>query len=652
LDWDDIAWRITGPEGGLRYFRMGIVLVVLGIVALAAVGFTPIHMSGETSLTYDMMAEEPDSEEAFGVPNSHALGHANWAMVGATLTILVGIVLILEGKRIINLRRLLVWHAEARATALFAVAAICSSIGLFAGASLMGLVESVTSSITVIGPGVSVDVEVNAVSPAAIIIVLTLGIATAGMVGMAYYNAVLSVYRGGGEPLNRRMARSAMLLVLLSLLGILVLRSGTIMTAEIVMVTTEPEPAEVVVYVPYTMSRIDYQATLGAGEETKGLLDWQLTLASTFLFLAAMAGMGGLVGCSARSLGGTSRKVRFAAALPAAGVLFVGLSVLLLAWASSTAPAAARESWNIDNLDVPLGWGLLLGAIIALGTLVSGLGYVSAHGIAPAKEALMLWRRPEVEPEAAEEGIPQPMVDQALEEEARARGEFPPVEPEAAPTPPLRERILLKDARRNQLVIAAVLIALIILVAVFWTGGPVGNGGNGGPDSVVIEELPEFSWDVSSDEYLQEGEDLLIDPFVVIRDNPGAAIFVNSVTVTVTWTDEPDAGILWTNQPDSFTALVDDDHGIDTASSSGENPQGGQGRVVAVWSTGSAWVVTGNPELVEWGDQEVYENVLLEAGAVMDRAGDQVTLLGRTQNDPGNAYLYTISIEGRQYSPP
>ena len=82
MDWDDIAWWLTGPEGGLRYFRMGIVLVVLGIVALAAVGFTPMYMNDDQSYTYDMMAEEPDNDVAFGVPNSHVLGHANWAMVG------------------------------------------------------------------------------------------------------------------------------------------------------------------------------------------------------------------------------------------------------------------------------------------------------------------------------------------------------------------------------------------------------------------------------------------------------------------------------------------------------------------------------------------------------------------------------------------
>ena len=31
MDWDDLAWKITGPWGGLRYFRMGMFLVFMGI---------------------------------------------------------------------------------------------------------------------------------------------------------------------------------------------------------------------------------------------------------------------------------------------------------------------------------------------------------------------------------------------------------------------------------------------------------------------------------------------------------------------------------------------------------------------------------------------------------------------------------------------
>jgi hypothetical protein len=645
VDWDDIAWRVTGPEGGDRYVRMGIALVVLGIVAMAAVGFTPIFRTEDVSLTYDMMAEDPDDDTSFGVPNSQALGHANWALAGAFLTIIMGIVLILEGKRIINLRRVMVWHAEARATALFSLAAFLSSISLFAGASLLGLAESMPT-----GEGAGVMVTFNGSSPAAVVVVITMGLATAGMLSMAYYNSVLSVYRGGGEVSNRRMARFSMLLALLSLGGILFLRVGTIMTATVEIASLPGQTFEM--SWPYTMSRIDYQSTLGAGEELKGRLDIQLLVASLLLLFTAMCGMSGLVGVSARSLGGSSSRVRRATAMPLEGLLCAGAAILVLAWAASTAPAAAQDSWGIDNLQVDLGWGLYSGVLLAMAALGSALAYVGILGFREAREALVLGRKKEGPEEAEEEGIPQPMVDQALEEEARARGELPPpMEPEV-PRPPLRERLLLGDARRNQIIIGVAVVVAIILVAVLWPGGPGGGNGNGGSEEVVIEELPEFTWDVSTDEYLGEGEDLYIDPLVDFRGIPNTAIFIDTITVEVTWTDEADNGILWTNEPDTFTAMVDDDMGLDTAERSGENSQGGTGRLVATWDPAS-WIVVGNPDLVDWGDQEVYQDVNVRAGASMDSAGDQVTRFGgRTQADPGNSYTIAYSMTGYQYTEP
>ncbi len=644
VDWDDIAWRVAGPEGGDRYVRMGIVIVVLGIVALAAVGFTPIFWSEDFSLTYDMMAEDPDDETSFGVPNSHALGHANWALAGAILTIVMGLVLILEGRRIINLRRVMAWHAEARATALFSLAALLSSLGLFAGASLLGLAESMPT-----GEGAGLLVTFQGTSPAAIVVVVTMGLATAGMLGMAYYNSVLSVYRGGGEAANRRMARFSMLIALFSIVGILLLRVGIIMTATVETASVPGQTFEM--HWPYTMSRIDHQATLGTGEEMKGRLDLQLTVASGLLLLAAMTGLAGLVGVSARSLGGTSVRVRRATALPTEGLVAVGLSLLLLAWAASTAPTAARDSWGIADMPVDLGWGLYAGVMMALASVAVALGYVGILGVREARDALALWRKSERPDETEEEGIPQPMVDQALEEEARARGEFPPMEPEPL-RPPLRERLLLKDARRNQVLIGVAVVVAIIIIAVLWSGGPGGGNGNGGPEEVVIMDLPEYEWSVTTDEVLTEGDDLYIDAFVVIMYDQARAIFVNHVSVVVTWTDEPDAGILWTNTPDAFTAGVDDDMGIDSAQGSGENPQGGQGTVRATWSSGDSWVVTGNTDLVDWGDQDVIEGVTVMAGTTMDYAGDQVTLLGRTQTDAGNVYTITYTVRGRHYTDP
>lgn len=642
MDWDDLAGKVTGPEGGLRYVRLGLVLVVLGVVAMAAVGFTPIVRFEDESLTYDMMAEDPDADTAFGVPNSHALGHARWSLVGAGLTMLMGIVLILEGRRVINLRRLLPWHAEARATSLYALAAMLATIGLFSGASLLGLAESMPST-----SGGGVDVSLEASSPAAIVVVLTMGVATIGMLGMAYYNGVLSVYRGGGDPANRRMARFAMFLAFLSLASVLLLRVGVIMTA----VLEFAAGPDIVIEMnwPYTMSRIDHQATLGAGEELKGRLSWQLTIASALLFMSFLAAMAGLIGGSARSLGGNSLRVRRSASMPAAGIPFIGIALLMLAWASATAPAAARDSWGMDDLKVTLGWGLMVGAVLGIGAIASSLGHVRILGVAFARESLAFWKGPEPSVETVDEGIPQPMVDQVLAEEARARGEFPPSEPEVV-GPPLRERILLTNAKRNQIVIAAVLIIIIVLLAVLWPGGPGGGNGNGGSQTVVIEDLREFTWQVSFDEYLPEGDDLFIDPFVEIQYEPTAAIFVNTVTVTVTWTDEPANGILWTNNPDTFTARVDDNAGIDTAESSGSNPVGGQGSVTATWSSGAAWVVTGNPDLVDWGDQEVYRDVILHSGTSMDLAGDQESQFGvRTQADQGNTYTLSVTVSGRQY---
>jgi hypothetical protein len=632
-DWDDLAWKITGPEGGLRYFRMGLVLVVLGVIAMAAVGFTSIYKSDDVSLTYDMMAEDPDNVDAFGVPNSHALGHAKWALVGAALTMLYGLVFS--------------WHAEARATALFSLAAILSSIGLFAGASLLSLAESIPSS-----SGGGVNVTIQASSPAAIVVVVTMGLATVGMLGMAYYNSVLSVYRGGGDLKNRRMARYSMMLAFLSLAGIFLLRVGIIMTALLEYSLGPDMLIEVQWY--YTMSHIDHQATLGADEETKGTLSWQLTIASALLFLSFLVAMSGLVGGSARSLGGNSPKVRRAASLPAIAVVMLGIALLMMAWASTTAPVAARESWGIDDLEVTLGWGLLVAVVLSIGAMAMALGYMQGLGWAFIKDALTFKRRQESSEEVVvDEGIRQPMVEQALAEEARARGEFPPPEPEVVLEKlSLRERIFLKDAMRKEIIIGAVLIVLIILVALLWPGGPgSGNGGNGGVEKISMENLPLFSEEITEPHFLDAGDHVSFEALSTILggDTNSTVYFVDHVSLTLVWTDEPDTGFLWTNQPDSFGASMQDMMGLDSPSRSGTNPQGGQGMVSIDWMSGNAWLAYGDTDIVDWGQETVYEGVDVDVTVTMETAGDQVTRAGRTQNDIGNSYSLTVTVSGHVY---
>jgi len=641
LDWDDLAWRTTGAEGAERYVRLGLILVVLSVVSLAAIAFLPIYSSDEASLRYDEMSEEPD-EMPYGVPNSHALGHARWVLVGSFLLVLMGLVLVLEGKRVINLRRALAWHAEARATALFSLATLLAGIALLAGASLLSLP---TSMPVATGEGVTVNVE--ATSPAALVVVTTMGLATAGMLAMSYYTCVLSVHRGGVTPRTRRMARFTFLLAVSALVALVVLRLGTIMTA-VLEVAAGPDVV-FKTYFPYTISRIDYQATLGADEAIKRTLDWQLTITSWLLFASYICGLAGLVGTSAHSLGGTSIRVRRAASMASLAAPMSMLGVLLMAWASVTAPDAAQQSWGIEDLEVHLGYGLTAGVVLCIAVLIASLVYTRYLGFGFAREALMFWRKPEVPPgDAEEEGIPQPLVDQVLARQAQVAGSLPP--PVAMPPPvSALDRLLPTRARRVQLVVAVLVVVLIIVLAVWRPAGPGGPDGNGGGEDVVVGELPGFSWSFTVDDFLAEGANLNVDAFSDIdMDMETTVIFINEASVTLTWTDEPDANPLFTNQPDGFTVSIGDNNALDSDQDSGANPRNGQGTLSVSWSSGDAWLVLGNPELVDWGDAYVIQGVLLTARADMDSAGDQEARL-RTISDPGNDFTMQVSVSGTHY---
>lgn len=641
LDWDDLAWRIAGAEGAERYVRLGLALVVLAVISLAAIAFFPIYDSGDVHLRYDEMSEAPD-DEPYGVPNSQALGHARWALVGSFLVVLMGLVMVLEGKRVINLRRALSWHAEARATALFSLAALMAAVALLAGASLLSLP---TSMVEVTGEGVTINVE--ATSPAAMVVVATMGIATIGMLAMAYYTCVLSVHRGGVTPRTRRMARFTFLVAVSALVTLVVLRLGTIMTA-VLEVAAGPDMV-FKTYFPYTMSRIDYQATLGADEAIKRTLDWQLTITSWLLFASYVGGLAGLVGTSAHSLGGTSIRVRRAASMASLAAPMSLLGVLLVAWASVTAPDAAQQSWGMEDLEVHIGWGLTSGVVLCLAALTASLVYTRYLGFGFAREALMFWRKPEAPPSGAEEeGIPQPLVDQVLARQAQVAESLPP--PVAMPPPVSAfDRLFPTRARRVQLVVAVLVVVLIIVLAVWRPAGPGGPDGNGGGEDVVVGDLPGFSWSFTVDDFLAEGANLNVDAFSDIdMDMDTTVIFIHEASVTLTWTDEPDANVLFTNQPDEFTVSIEDNNAMDSDQDTGANPRNGQGSLSASWSSGDSWLVLGNTDLVDWGDADVLESVLLTARVDMDSAGDQEARL-RTIPDPGNDFTLQVMVSGTHY---
>jgi hypothetical protein len=292
----------------------------------------------------------------------------------------------------------------------------------------------------------------------------------------------------------------------------------------------------------------------------------------------------------------------------------------------------------------------MVGVLMTLGAMGSALAYLRGLGMESAREALAFWKKKVPSDEVIEdEGIPQPMVEQALAEEARAKGEFPPPEPEEeVPSPPLRERVLLKDARRNQIIIAVALI-VIILLAVLWPRGGSDGNGNGGSEEVVIEELPLFDQSSTYNEYLNEGSTLDMYAFEGLVQEPNSVYFVDHVEIGVTWTDEPPDGILWTNTPDEFEISISDGLGLDNPNDVGENPEGGQGSLSATWSTGGSWVALGDLDLVDWGGQDVIvmaDLIHVDIMVQMSRAGDQVTRLGRIQPDTGNALAITVTVSG------
>jgi hypothetical protein len=645
LDWENLVWRVTGPEGGQRYFRLGVFMIVLASVSMVAIAFLPIFSSDEGTVRYDEMADDPDGNP-FGATNSHVLGHARWALAGSFLSIIMGIVLLLEGKRVINLRRILSWHAEARATALYSLSALLASISLLAGVSLLSLSLNVPWAT---GEGSTSTIDMS--SPAAIVVVATMGLVTFGMVYMAYFNCVLSVYRGRVTPDTRKMARISMYLAMGSILGVLAMRLGPIMVAHIEIQLGVGETFEL--FNPFSWSLIDYLASRELGiYDRMGTLNWQLSAAHALLFISFMAGMAGMIGTSAFSLGGRSLRVRRATSMPAVGGDLAIIALLLMVWAIFTAPTAARESLQSDEYLVSVGWGLYIGLAGSIAALALALLFMKLVGLEFIKDALMFWKKEEVVPEE-EEGIYQPMLDEALAEEAMVAETS--VEEETI-TPPSIEvvgRRFTMKPRRLQVILAVVIVVLIVLLAVWRPGGGDDNGGGGGSDPVLIDELRDFQDGYSLSNYMFEGDDTNFDVLEnAYLESSTTVYFVDNVHARIEWTDESAPNPLWTNQPDTFALNIHDHYALDDVTQSSPNPPGAMGSVSMDWSTGGGWIVYGNTSLVDWGDQEVYDDFdgsKVTVNVLMEAAGDLITRFGRTSTDDGNNFTVTITISGQYY---
>jgi hypothetical protein len=118
---------------------------------------------------------------------------------------------------------------------------------------------------------------------------------------------------------------------------------------------------------------------------------------------------------------------------------------------------------------------------------------------------------------------------------------------------------------------------------------------------------------------------------------------VSGVTVTVTWTDEPDKRIRmrqYENTPDTFGVAIEGPSQNLTASAEAANAQGSPGEVTATVSVSEA------EQFDVFTAEYVITITMMDAGMFAPVVGPGV--IGYT--DPGNEYQYTIDVD--YYIPP
>ncbi len=650
VDWDDLVAKIAGLEGGPRYFRIGLAMFVVGLICAIAVVALPIYSIEEGGVTYSAnygeMAAEPDADP-MAVPNEAVLSHANLVIAASVLTIVMGLVLILEGRRLVDLRRFMVWHSEVRATALFALSAFIVFILLAGGSSLWSFADSLPS---ISGEGMTVEYSFN--SPAAATVTILSGLMVMGLLFMVYYSTVLSVYRGGVTKRTRQMARFAMAVAVLALAALFALRISNIMVLHYEMAALEDFSYEV--EMPFTQARIGYFADEIETADSMNSLDTSLSLLGWLLLFIGALCLLGCVGVAAHSLGGDSRRVRRTTILTSVAAPLGVVATALAAAGMVRTDDALVELFEFPTVDVTLGAGIVSGLVASLVLLVVSIAYIRVAGRDFILSAIS---GPAPEPE-----LPQPQVDAALAAEG---AEVPavdaeaPLEVEAVPgeRPPRRVPAAGVLAKRPVPLLVIIVAAIVVVAGIGYAlmGGEDGGGGNGDRRTPVnIEELPGWAQEIQETLDMGEGQSVGFDVLGELpwTDLETSVYFISRVYVTVTWEDEADIGVIinrMENQPDTFMAEVYDEAGLDTVSDEASNPRNGQGQLQVVWETSGSWIMYGNASLVSTGNQDVRTDVGIDAFVEMVEAGDFQGLV-RTQADNGNRCDITILVDGTYFT--
>ena len=251
------------------------------------------------------------------------------------------------------------WHAEARATALYAIAAIFTLIGVVGAATLWSFGKTGQE---IHYQGQIIATEISMPSGAAVTVLG--GLILMGLLAMVYYQMVLSVYRGRYNPRTRMMARLAGGTVFLGMAGLVVARVGLVMINEFNWTVLD----DTVKYIfNWNYPEVVYLATQDDFPSSWEDLAASLKGMYWLLWVGIVLALGGCIGTSAHSLGGDSQRVRFAVALTFLGGLLLIGAALFGIMAGGNAGQAADDliDPSIETMASSGIWAGIAGGFIA-----------------------------------------------------------------------------------------------------------------------------------------------------------------------------------------------------------------------------------------------------------------------------------------------
>lgn len=200
--------------------------------------------------------------------------------------------------------------------------------------------------------------------------------------------------------------------------------------------------------------------------------------------------------------------------------------------------------------------------------------------------------------------------------------------------------------------VLVLLIAVILIVSIIWVAWPSGDEPVIEPDTVNVDKLEDWTWSSGSTQadVLNEGMTLTYALSAMIEGN--GTIFIETVDVTITWTDEPDGSIgprQKENQPDTFQLEINSTANVSAMSEEMSNSHGASQSIslsVDIADSGYTYMVIGNTTDLKLGEDVVSGelNIIVHMIVAGDHTSQPQLLI---INDFGNDYTIEISATGK-----